>query len=245
MAVKGFYFVYGDDADIIEKRYLPDLEKKYGSATWLRYDATIDDIRIGNLTTEYNANDLFADSKVILIRNADAKFGQVAELASSLLENPIPTNALVLIAKSWNKTTKLGKLVKKSFMVKELNKPEIKPFDLLDSLNFKNTARVIQQSNLLFENDYNPLALFSLLSGHILLLRKIKEHQGQSVEVIAREIKQHIYRVKKTMPALREWSSEDINNALRGLQELDRRIRTWQYDEKMLIQMALIRMCTS
>lgn len=243
MSVKGFYFVYGDDADIIERKYLPDLEKKYEEATWLRYDASIDDIRIGNLTTEYNANDLFADSKVILIRNADAKFAQVEELASSLLENPIPTNALILMAKSWNKTTKLGKLVKKSFTVKELNKPEIKPFDLLDSLNFKNIARVIQQSNLLFENDYNPLALFSLLSGHILLLRKIKEHQGQSAEVIAREIKQHIYRVKKTMPALREWSSEDITNALRELQKLDRRIRTWQYDEKMLIQMALIKMC--
>jgi DNA polymerase III delta subunit len=243
MPVKGFYFVYGDDADMIEKRYLPDLEKQYAGASWLRYDATIDDIRIGNLTTEYNANDLFADSKVILIRNADAKFSQVEELASSLLENPIPANALILISKSWNKTTKLGKLVKKSFTVKELKRPEIKPFDLLDSLNFKNTARVIQQSNLLFENDYNPLALFSLLSGHILLLRKIKEHQGQSVEVIAREIKQHVYRVKKTMPALREWSSEDIANALKELQELDRRIRTWQYDEKMLIQMSLIKLC--
>ena len=74
MPVKGFYFVYGDDADMIEKRYIPDLEKKYQSASWLRYDATIDDIRIGSLTTEYNANDLFADSKVIVIRNADAKF---------------------------------------------------------------------------------------------------------------------------------------------------------------------------
>lgn len=244
MAVKGFYFVYGDDADMIEKKYLPDLEKQYEGATWLRYDATIDDIRIGHLTTEYNANDLFADSKVILIRNADAKFAQVEELASSLLENPIPANALVLISKSWNKTTRLGKLVKKSFAVKELSKPELKPFDLLDSLNFKNAARVIQQSNLLFENDYNPLALFSLISGHILLLRKIKEHQGQSAEVIAREIKQHVYRVKKTMPALREWSSEDIANALKEMQELDRRIRTWQYDEKMLIQMSLIRLCS-
>jgi DNA polymerase III delta subunit len=244
MPVKGFYFVYGDDADLIERKFLPDLEKKYSSATWLRYDATIDDIRIGNLTTEYNANDLFADSKVILIRNADAKFAQVEELASSLLENPIPSNALILISKSWNKTTRLGKLVKKSFIVKELAKPEIKPFDLLDSLNFKNSSRVIQQSNLLFENDYNPLALFSLISGHILLLRKIKAHQGQSAEFIAREIKQHVYRVKKTMPALREWSSEDIANALKELQELDRRLRTWQYDEKMLIQMALIKLCT-
>lgn len=244
MPVKGFYFVYGDDADLIERKYLPDLEKKYEGATWLRYDATIDDIRIGNLTTEYNANDLFADSKVILIRNADAKFAQVEELASSLLENPIPANALILISKSWNKTTRLGKLVKKSFTVKELARPEIKPFDLLDSLNFKNASRVIQQSNLLFDNDYNPLALFSLLSGHILLLRKIKEHQGQSAEFIAREIKQHVYRVKKTMPALREWSSEDIANALKELQELDRRLRSWQYDEKMLIQMALIKLCT-
>lgn len=244
MAVKGFYFVWGDDADLIEKKYLPDLENKYEGATWLRYDATIDDIRIGQLTTEYNANDLFADSKVILIRNADAKFAQVEELASSLLENPIPSNALILISKSWNKTTKLGKLVKKSFTVKELSKPEIKPFDLLDSLNFKNASRVISQSNLLFDNDYNPLALFSLLSGHILLLRKIKDHQGQSAEVIAREIKQHVYRVKKTMPALREWSSEDIDRALKELQKLDRRLRTWQYDEKMLIQMTLIKLCT-
>ncbi len=244
MGVKGFYFVHGDDAEMIEKRYIPDLEKKYNNASWLRYDASIDEIRIGNLTTEYNANDLFADAKVIVIRNADAKFGQVEELASSLLENPIPTNALILIAKSWNKTTKLGKLVKKSFEVKELNKPEIKPFELLDSLNFKNAARVIQQSNLLFANDYNPLALFSLLSGHILLLKKIKEHQGSPADVIARTIKQHVYRVKKTMPALREWSTEDIDNALKEMQNLDRLIRTWQYDEKMLIQMALIKICT-
>jgi DNA polymerase III delta subunit len=187
---------------------------------------------------------LFADSKVILIRNADAKLGLVEELASSLLENPIPANALVIMAKSWNKTTKLGKLIKKSFTIKELSKPEIKPFDLLDSLNFKNTARVIQQSNLLFAHNYNPLALFSLLSGHLILLRKIKEHQGASAEVIAREIKQHVYRVKKTLPALREWSSEDIDNGLKEMQRLDRLLRTWQYDEKMLIQMSLIRMCT-
>jgi DNA polymerase III delta subunit len=243
MSVKGFYFVYGDDTDMIEKRYLPDLEKKYKGATWLRYDATIDDMRVGYLTTEYNANDLFAESKVILIRNADFKFSQVEELASSLLENPIPTNALVLVSKSWNKTTRLGKLIKKSFEVKELSKPEVKPFDLLDSLNFKNTSRVIQQSNRLFDNDYNPLALFSLISGHILLLKKIRGHQGQPAEVIAREIKQHVYRVKKTMPALREWSVKDIDNALQEMQNLDRLLRTWQYDAKMILQMSLIKLC--
>lgn len=243
MPVKGFYFVYGDDYDMIEKKYLPDIEKKYEGATWLRYDATIDDIRVGNLTTEYNANDLFAEKKVILVRNVDAKPAQVEALAEALLDNPIPTNALVLVGSSWNKTTRLGKLIKKKFVVKELSKPEVKPFDLLDSLNMKNTSRVIQQSNMLFNNDYNPLALFSLISGHILLLRRIKEHEGKPADFIAREIKQHAYRVKKAMPALRKWSHEDIARALQEMQRLDRLIRTWQYDEKMLIQMALIKLC--
>lgn len=244
MPVKGFYYVFGDDHDMIEKKYLPDLEKKYDGATWLRYDATIDDIRVGALTTEYNANDLFAEKKVILIRNADAKPAQIESLAEAFLDNPIPTNALVLVGASWNKTTKLGKLIKQSFLVKELSKPEVKPFDLLDSLNIKDTSRVIQQSNMLFANDFNPLALFSLVSGHILLLRKIKAHEGKPAEVIAREINQHAYRVKMTMPALRKWSHTDIDKALKEMQRLDNLIRTWQYDEKMLIQMSLIKMTT-
>ena len=243
MSVKGFFFVYGNDTDMIEKKYLLDLENKYKEATWLRYDATIDEIRVGYLTTEYNANDLFAKSKVILIRNADVKSAQVESLAQALLENPIPDNALILISSSWNKTTKLGKLIKKNFTVKELKKPELKPFDLLDALNIKNSVRVIQLSNLLFDNDYNPLALFSLLSGHILLLKKIKQNEGKSAEVIAREIKQHTYRVKKTMIALRKWSSEDIANGLKEMQKLDRLLKTWRYDEKMLVQMSLIKLC--
>jgi len=243
MPVKGFYFAHGDDSDMIEKKWLPDLHKKYPEASWLRYDATVDDIRIGKLTTEYNANALFSDSTVILIRNADKKSAQVESLAEALLESPVPDNALVLISNSFNKTTKLGKLVKKSFIVREFAKPEIKPFDLLDYLNVKNTAKVIQQSNLLFDNGYNPLALFSLLFGQFLLLRRIKEHEGQTAEVIARETKQHVFRVKKTMVALNYWSKEDIARALYSLSQLDRYLRTWQYDEMMLIQMTLINLC--
>ncbi|MBD3261000.1 MAG: hypothetical protein GF334_04860 [Candidatus Altiarchaeales archaeon] len=243
MPVKGFYFVYGDDHDMIEKKYLPDMEKKYSDATWLRYDATIDDIRPGYLTTEYNANDLFADKKVIFIRNADAKPAQVESLVEALLESPVPTNAVILSGSSLNKTTRLGKIINKSFHTSELRKPEVKPFDLLDSINLRDTPKVLRQVNMLFANDYNPLALFSLLCGHFILLRKIKEHEGKPADVIAREIKQHYYRVKKTMPALRRWSHEQITDALQEMQRLDRLIRTWQYDEKMLIQMTLIKLC--
>lgn len=243
MPVKGFYFAYGDDADMIEKRWLPDLQKRYPEATWLRLDATIDEIKVGSLTTEYNANDLFNNGTVILVRNVDTKPAQTEALASALLENPNPDNAVVFIGTGWNKTTKLGKLIKKSFLVKEFSKPEIKPFDLLDSLNSKNSGRVIHQSNMLFENDYNALALFSLIFSHMLLLRKIKEHEGKPAEVIARELKQHAFRVKKAMVALRYWSKEDINSALEDLSRLDRHLRSWQYDEKMLIQMCLIKLC--
>ncbi len=243
MPVAGFYYTYGDDSDMIERKWLPDLEKKYPNATWLRYDVTIDPLNIGQLVTEYTVNDLFSKGKVIVIRNADTKPAQVEELAAELLQTPSVDSALILIAKGWNKTTRLGKLVKKSFIAREFSKPEIKPFDLLDSLNTKNSTMVLKQSNRLFDADYNPLAIFSLVFGHFLLLRQVKERERDSFEVVARELKQHSFRIKKAMIANRHWSIAELSGALAQLGSLDALLRTWQYDERMLIQMALIKLC--
>ncbi len=241
MPLKGFYFVYGDDSDMIERKWLPDVSSRYPDQTWLRLDATIDDISVPSLTTEYYANNLFGNGKVLFIRNADHKHAQVAELIEELASNPLGENAIILLSKSWNKTTRFGKLVKKHFVVKELAKPEIKPFDLMDALNTKKLARILHCSNRLFEAEYNPLAIFSLVFGHFMLLRQIKAHEGKTPDAIARELKQHQFRIKKAMVANREWTTQDITNALRSLGSLDTLLRTWRYDEKMLIQMFLIK----
>jgi DNA polymerase III delta subunit len=45
------------------------------------------------------------------------------------------------------------------------------------------------------------------------------------------------------MVACRHWTKEELAQALQDLGELDALLRTWQYDEKMLIQMALIKLC--
>ena len=243
MPVKGFYYTYGNDTDMVEQRWLPDIESRYPEARWLRLDATIDDIDIGNIASEYYSNAIFSPSTVIVIRNADYKPAQVFELAQALVEAPVSDNALVLIGSSWNKTTKLGKLVKKSFVAKEFSQPELKPFDLLDSLNTKNSTKVLQFSNLLFDADYHPLAMFSLVFGHFLLLRKIKELDGRPAPEIARRLGVHNFRIQKAMVACRHWSKEELAQALQELGELDKRLRTWQYDERMLIQMALIKLC--
>ena len=243
MPLKGFYFVYGDDSEMIERKWLPDVSSRYDRQIWTKLDATIDDISISTLTTEYYANNLFGNGKVLFIRNADHKHAQVAELIEELTSNPLAENALILLSKSWNKTTRFGKLVKKHFVVREFMKPEIKPFDLLDSLNTKNLARILHCSNRLFEADYNPLAIFSLVFGHFVLLRQIKAHEGKTPDAIARELKQHQFRIKKAMVANREWTTQDITKALHSLGRLDSLLRTWQYDEKMLIQMALIKLC--
>ena len=243
MPVEGFYYTYGDDAEMIEKKWLPDVQKKYPNATWLRYDATIDDINIGRLVTEYTANDLFSQGKVILIRNADKKQEQVQALAEELLATPVAGSALVIIAGGWNKTTRLGKLAKKSFMVREFTRPEIKPFDMIDALNSKNVTMVMRHSERLFDAGHNPLAMFSLIFGHFLLLRQIYERRQKSFDVIARELKQHAFRVKKAMVAFRYWDGEELEQALKDLGKVDSLLRTWQYDEKMLLQMALIKLC--
>jgi len=243
MPVKGFYYTYGNDTDMVEQRWLPDIESRYPEARWLRLDATIDDIDIGNIASEYYSNAIFSPSTVIVIRNADYKPAQVFELAQALVEAPVSDNALVLIGSSWNKTTKLGKLIKKSFVAKEFSKPELKPFDLLDSLNTKSSSKVLQFSNLLFDADYHPLAMFSLVFGHFLLLRKIKELDGRPAPEIARRLGVHNFRIQKAMVACRYWTKDELAQALQELGELDKRLRTWQYDERMLIQMALIKLC--
>ena len=243
MPLKDFYFVYGDDVGMIERKYLPDLQNKYSEATWLRYDLTIDEINPGDLLSEYYTNDLFSESKVIVFRNVDKKSEKLVAFLAEVVKEPVARNAVILVASGWNKTTKLGKLVKKHFITREFSLPEIKPFDLLDSLNVKQSARVLRFSNMLFDSGYNPLALFSLILGHFILLKQIKEREGKSVDVIAREIKQHRFRVQKAMSACRHWSMEQINGALKDLDSLDKNLRSWQYDEQMLIQMSLIKLC--
>ena len=243
MPVAGFYYTYGDDTDMIEKKWLPDVEKKYPNAMWLRYNATIDDLDIGRLVTEYTANDLFSQGKVIVIRSADKKQEQVQALAEELLRTPVAGNALVLIAGGWNKTTRLGKLAKKSFMVREFAKAEVKPFDMIDALNTKNATMVLRHADRLLAADYHPLAMFSLIFGHFLLLRQVYELRQKRSDEIARELKQHSFRIKKAMVAFRYWDGEQLGEALTLLGKVDSLLRSWQYDEKMLIQMALIKLC--
>ena len=243
MPVEGFYYTYGADTDMMEKKWFPDLQRKYPAAAWLRYDATIDDINIGKLVTEYTANDLFSKGKVIVIRNADKKQEIVQALAEELLNHPVAGSALVLIASGWNKTTRLGKLAKKSFIVREFNRPEVKPFDMIDALNAKNSAMVLRHSERLFAADYHPLAMFSLLFGHFLLLRQVHALRHLGEQQIARELKQHSFRIKKAMIAFRYWKGEELEEALKLFGRVDSLLRTWQYDERMLIQMALIKLC--
>lgn len=241
MSLQDFYFVYGNDSEIIEKKWLPSMSSRFEKQVWTKLDATIDDINISSLTTEYFTNDLFSSGKVLFIRNADHKHGQVAELLEELVSHPVEGNAVIILSKSYNKTTRFGKLIKKYFSVRELIKPEIKPFDLLDALNTKNLSRILYCSNRLFEVDYNPLVIFSLIFGHFILLRQIKNYEGQTPEIIARELKQHQFRIKKAMVANKEWTLQDITNALQSLQNLNVLLHTWGYDEKMLIQMYLIK----
>jgi len=114
---------------------------------------------------------------------------------------------------------------------------------LLDSLSTRKSNKVLQFSNMLFEADYNPLALFSLVFGHVLLIRSIKELEGASVPVVSKKLGIHSFRVQKAMVACRHWTQEDIHQALQDLAHTDVLMRTWQYDQKMLVQMLLIKLC--
>lgn len=235
------YYIYGNDVDVIEKKWLPDLERSNPGASFIRYDASIDEISPSKIVLDLLANDLFSNGKVIVIRNADDKPDRIELVIQSIADQGGKfSNTLVLLASDLNKTTKLGRIVKEMCRVLEFQLPEVKPFDLLDALNCKNTSRALQQLNKLFSADYNPLLLYSLLCGHFLLMKKVKERQGQGEESIARDLKEHSFRIKKMLVANRYWSKEQIADALRKMSDLGNLLRTWQYDERMLLEMTLI-----
>jgi len=235
------YFIYGNDVDMIERKWLPDFEKQNKDASFLRYDATIDEIQPGKMLTEYISNDLFSARKIFIVRNPEEQTAKVEAFVEGVLENPISTNVVVLVSGKYNKTTRLGRLIKDNFKVQDFELPELKPFDLLDAINSKSATRIIQQSNKLFSADYNPLAMYSLLCGHFFLMKKVKERQNKPTEVIARELNEHQFRIQKMMVANRYWSLPEIDRAIQGLAKLGDQIRSWQYDEQMLLTMFLIK----
>ena len=156
MPLEGFHYAYGTDSQLIENKWLEDLEQKYSSSKWLRLNAAVDDIRISHISNEYYSNDIFSPQSVIFIRNVDAKLLQVFEALEDICEHPLEGNAVILIGDSWNKTTKLGKLIKKHFKVTHCEAPEVKPFDLLDAVGQKDSVRALQQTNLLQNNGFVP-----------------------------------------------------------------------------------------
>jgi len=243
LPVKGFYCAVGNDSDLIEKKWIPDLEKRYPNHLWLRYDASIDNINFSGLAAEYSSETLFNAGVCIIIRNADKQQQEIAEFLVDISKNPIPGNAIILVQETCNRTTRLGKVVSELFRCEEFQKAELKPFDLLDALNFKKLNKILQFSNLLFSADYNALALFSLLVNYFIFLRQLKEVENFGPDAIAARLSQHRFRVQKTLPACRFWSKEDLDSALAKLADLDRDLRSWQYDERMLLEMFLISVC--
>lgn len=242
MAKLPFYYVYGNDAVLIERKWLADLKHKFAAADFTWHDATVDHLDVAEVLARFACNDLFNQGKVLVIRHPEKDSDNVIALAEGLKDNITEGSALVLLGESLNKTTKLGRLAKKHFTIREFQLPEVKPFDLLDAISSRNKPQVLTQCQKLLAADYHPLALYSMLCKHLLLMKQVKEREGQPVEKVARELKQHQYRVKKLVVANRYWSADQIDLALRNFATLGERLRTWQYDEEMLLKMALIRL---
>jgi DNA polymerase III delta subunit len=236
-----FYYVHGNDTDIIEKKWLPNLKAQNPKADFTWLDTSLDDIDIPKLVSDFSSYNIFCDKRVLVVRNADSKQEDCFELAQALEAEYLGDNILVFLAGSLNQTTKLGKFVKRSFIIEEFNVPEVKPFALLDAVSMRNSKQILQQCRHLLDNDYNSLALYSMIYGHLILMKKVKELEGDSPDWVARKLGENPFRIKKVFVANRYWSRQEIDDAILTFTELGKRLRSWQHEEDVLLQMALIK----
>ena len=239
--MKNLYYFFGDDAELLQKR-LELLKQERPNSQWLRYDTAIDTLSVGVLTTEYYTNELFTKKDIMVIRNAD-KDEVVTDFVEEIIRNPLPDNTLVLIGATHNRTTRLGKLVAKHFQVGEFSIPEITPFALLDAISDKNASRALLQCERLFDAGYVPLAVFSLILGHFTALEQVIGRLPSPADVIARKTNQHIFKVKRCMSAAKYWNLQEIRDAFSQLKHTSTLLRSWTFNEAMLIEMLLINLC--
>ena len=235
-----FYYIHGNDTDMIEKKWLQNLKDKNPKADFTWLNTELDNINIEAVAAYFASYNIFCDRKIVVVRNADSKQELSLDLAKALEQDYLGDNILVLLAGGLNQTTKLGKYAKQHFIVQEFSVPEIKPFAMLDSLNARDSLQTLQQLRKLLENDYNAMALHTLVFNHLLLLRKVKEYEGDSFDWIARQLKENPYRIKKMVVGTRYWTKANIEYALTAFSKLGKDLRTWPAEPNVLLEMALI-----
>lgn len=243
MSIKNIHCAFGDDVGIIENKWLVDLKNKYSDWEWLRLDASIDTIDSSSVVSELLSNNLFFKGRVVFIRNAELAEKEVNKVLESFSKVSTDDKVLILILKSLDKRTLLGKILNNQAMLREFKKPEIKPFEFIDSLSRKKVTVALNQSNLLFDNGSNIFIIYSLLCGHFSLLRRIKDLKISNFNQLAKSLGIHTFRAKKLLEVEGFWTKNDLNRTLEELSSLGKAIRSWQYDPIVLLHMFIISAC--
>lgn len=121
---------------------------------------------------------------------------------------------------------------------------EVNSFQLSDALGERNPQKVYRMATELVEGmkpgEY--MALFGYITNYIRILIRIKElsGKGKTPDAIAKATKIHIFRVKKAMPAVENYTMEELIYGLSLMMEADYKMKSGAGEFRQLFPHALM-----
>jgi DNA polymerase-3 subunit delta len=109
------YVIAGKDESLVgtmRQQLLDELLEPSQRTTGL-FDAEAGSVSASEVLDDLRTAPFLTDKRVVLVRDADDFISKNRPLLEKYFDNPCPTGRLILVVKSWNKSTKLAKKLSK------------------------------------------------------------------------------------------------------------------------------------
>ncbi|MBR0104685.1 MAG: DNA polymerase III subunit delta [Firmicutes bacterium] len=120
---------------------------------------------------------------------------------------------------------------------------QTKIFDLVESMGKKDADRAIEIYRNMIMTKEPPMRIFIMVVRQIRMIFQSKnlEKQGYSSAEIAQKLNLHEFAVKEALREARNFSSEEIKNAMEDCLETDRKIKTGLMNDELAVELLIIK----
>lgn len=117
-------------------------------------------------------------------------------------------------------------------------------FNLTDAVGEGNVTKALELINLQLDSGVEPLYLLAMLTRQFRILIMVKERIGSvgyvDYNLIAKQIKQHPFVVKKSLAQARNFSMADLKDKYNKIKDIDKKLKSSKISPEVLFNLLII-----
>lgn len=127
-------------------------------------------------------------------------------------------------------------------VIKKIPDTEKLAFDLVKYIALRDKTNIFKQYNLLKEYNFEPHSMIGLIESQVRLIYQVMfaKRKGMTKDEIAKVLKEHPFRIQKTLEFLPYYEENDIRKLIHNLHNLDYKIKSGQESATIGFEMFLL-----